>query len=989
MMCKFTEQIILALLLVQFLISISAQHISEGNLEASVVGGSVISTENANTFVKRTSEQPFTDRHFERDSDFPALTFHDQAHSTERSESQSPSNNGDIVSEQNEGANENFNGEVNVSSAGEAQATEEHAPFKKSASLSKGDKRVRLVDITVLEGENNPKISQVEELVTDSNTEESSNLRQSDVIYVKPIEKETFISSKQRNRKGKSLTYEGDPGDAKSHPVISHQNIPEYNSEEKFSKKNQTADLSSINETSESKASNFHSKVIIDSINLLEDTARNKSVVELNIDIVKNSESLNNSNSSKSLQDGSDSKNSTSEVTWKLYQENLVLKALLHHIASKYNTTLSLNGFQKLNNSISTVNSNSTEVEIEVETPSENVNSSIKSHFEYNNQQESNLTIDGNRLVHVNASAVNEYIDDVNYNYYARDYEDYPVTLDKASTKREKSLNTAYYTEPQPIDSSADELLNYDFHPEFSSTVRKCCSPTQYFNVASQDCTDVETPVDMKNYLHDLILGNDSDTLLLKSGILVCPNPEESPSISRNISSYSHLLDQGFLYDVETQTHYSHDLYCLELIGDNSSASDLSVVYCPQYKNTPHLSKVRKCCPVDQYFDGVLSKCVPNFNNDSLIESLVQEFSRTFSNDTTIEIGTLSCQQGNLELADAGTAYFSHNDQLCVSPTDRCYPSSLHCIEYILPGGEYEFKPAAAYCPLDSFQKCCAAHEFMKEGVCTSTNELHSPYITQLMATLHFQVGAPQDNPEDCVQLLLDNEVRWWITNSGFLAINTESGFIETKKYCVEDWVEPNEQIVTGAYVCSKKLKESVALPITMFEEGTIGKCCPPGRHLSPSSLICVDGNSGQDLREDKMILDNNVTKIGYTGLPICDGYISYSFVPGDAADDFAQFDSNLVLNAVSLDGKCIERMTPLLNENFCIDYGWDANDPEILTALVCAPQWAGENLHTEKYNLVAALLGVSCISLLIALFTLATMRVRRGLVSTRKVSNV
>ena len=81
----------------------------------------------------------------------------------------------------------------------------------------------------------------------------------------------------------------------------------------------------------------------------------------------------------------------------------------------------------------------------------------------------------------------------------------------------------------------------------------------------------------------------------------------------------------------------------------------------------------------------------------------------------------------------------------------------------------------------------------------------------------------------------------------------------------------------------------------------------------------------------------------------VMDIYISYSFKPGNAADTFVQFDSNSVLHAVSLDGKCIERMTPLRNEDFCIDYSWNANDPEVLTAIVCAPEWNGETLHTKK----------------------------------------
>ena len=150
--------------------------------------------------------------------------------------------------------------------------------------------------------------------------------------------------------------------------------------------------------------------------------------------------------------------------------------------------------------------------------------------------------------------------------------------------------------------------------------------------------------------------------------------------------------------------------------------------------------------------------CVPSFHNESLIEDLVHEFGKTVSEDTLVETGILSCQEGIPELADAGTAYFSPSDQLCIFPSEQCYPKSLHCIEYVLVE-KHEIQPKAAYCPFNTFQKWCAADEFMNEGVCTLTDELHSPYLTQLIETMHFRT--PLNDPSDCVQLLLDNEVRW------------------------------------------------------------------------------------------------------------------------------------------------------------------------------------------------------------------------------------
>ncbi|KAF2367856.1 GPCR family 2 secretin-like [Trinorchestia longiramus] len=581
------------------------------------------------------------------------------------------------------------------------------------------------------------------------------------------------------------------------------------------------------------------------------------------------------------------------------------------------------------------------------------------------------------------------------------DYDDYldmpgDFLADTDSTDLAYAINSTkvtptkvVYSDPQPLPSDGHDELVFD--ETMVPSVRKCCAPNQFFSLEAQSCHDSQGPTYFDFYVRELILGNKSLALEFEYGRLsACPSTGEPPSIQVGISNYTHLLDLGYLYDIEMAAHFDHESYCLEMVGYDPETAELTAAFCVTTK-APQTgtSSIRKCCPLHNFFDASQGVCMPQGQGVGEIDELVREFSGTYTDSTSIETGILTCKSGISNPLDISKAYLNDGDQLCIADSGHCYPSSLYCIEYVMEEKTFHAQPMAVYCPLSSFKKCCPTHQILNNNICSDSEEPLSPYLTQLMATLYTKVGYPMHTDQVCVHLLLNShDVRWWVTNSGYLSIDSGQNHIQTKNYCIDDSFENNE-FVTIAHVCTDELKQSVGLPLSVFDKGTVGKCCPPNFHLSPELRDCSHGKSFHILDEDSLLMDANITKIGYTSFPHCESGKYHLYTFDESTGDHVVFGADSRLYVVSMDGKCIEMETPLDNAEFCLDYGWDAEEPERASAIVCAPPDYVTKYHSEKFNLISALLGVSCCSLIIALVSLISMRVRRGLVTVRKMNTL
>ncbi|XP_018009694.1 uncharacterized protein LOC108667210 [Hyalella azteca] len=545
------------------------------------------------------------------------------------------------------------------------------------------------------------------------------------------------------------------------------------------------------------------------------------------------------------------------------------------------------------------------------------------------------------------------------------------------------------YSDPEPLPYDGDEI-SFQLNENHVPAIRKCCSATQFFSLESQSCLDTSEETQFEYYTRELMLGNQSVSIELIYGRQsACPLTGKPPKIQVGISNYTHLLDMGSLYDVSLATHFDEESYCLEMVGQDVPTAVLTAAFCIEEEHDTPTSMVRKCCPLDHYFDASQRVCIPNEENMPGVQDLVREFSGSFTDSTSVVTAILTCKSGISDLLSSSEAYLNSVDQLCIKSSGPCYPSSLYCIEYVQEQDGFHTQPMAAYCPLSSFKKCCPPHQILENNMCKDSDDPLSPYLTQLMATLHTQTGFPFDTSDVCVHLLLNSlNVRWWVTNSGYLSIDSGRNQMLTRNYCIDDSVE-NEQVITIAHVCTEELKQSVSLPLSVFDRGTVGKCCPFESHLSPIERDCSPGKSVHILDEDPLLAVVNITKLGYTGFPHCESgqYHLYNFDPNSG--DHVVFKSDSQLYVVSMDGRCVEKETALDNVEFCLDYGWDAEEPELASAVVCAPPETSNKYHSEKYNLTSALLAVSCCSLLIALVSLVCMRVRRGLVTVKKMNTL
>ena len=574
--------------------------------------------------------------------------------------------------------------------------------------------------------------------------------------------------------------------------------------------------------------------------------------------------------------------------------------------------------------------------------------------------------------------------------------------LNDSNTKIPDGMNDDYYYDyPEAHSqnfvnhSDIHSYDSYDYDYVSPYAVRKCCGLLEFFSIEYQGCVSLVNASNFRYSLEEMMSPDVDEHYEIRTGTIQnCPGKTTPPQIFTGVTSQTHELHQGFLHNVNDGTSLNQDHYCLELVGYEEKALELTAAMCFddllgfEDENKNAVSVIRKCCPLNHYYDGIMLDCFPNVPKIREIDSLMKEFSRNDSENVHLEIGILHCRGKPPMLVNNLKAYISEKDQLCVTQTGRCYPISMYCIEYVWSADDHEAEATAVYCPLDTFYKCCPSGSLVSDDTCVEKEEILSSYMAQIKATMDYEIGFPvQEEGAICVHLEVDeyDGVRWWIQNSGHLAIDFGETNFETMNYCVDDFQQPSGDITAKVHICSDKLKDSLALPITAFDVDALGKCCPHGHHLSPTNLDCVPGNKNRSMENDPIMRSAGYTKLGYTDIPQCSHHHLYTF--SLVNEDHVEFDSESKLHVVSVDGKCIERKAPLSREQFCIDYGYDENDPELASAIICAPEWDRIiNAHPERFPMIGVFLIISSIFLLITLIDMLTLKVQQGFMTVNKV---
>ncbi|XP_050696030.1 probable G-protein coupled receptor Mth-like 1 isoform X2 [Eriocheir sinensis] len=599
-----------------------------------------------------------------------------------------------------------------------------------------------------------------------------------------------------------------------------------------------------------------------------------------------------------------------------------------------------------------------------------------------------------------------------------------PAAHDDAATVKEAAEETATETSVAgrslaagarvpalPLDADSAQQYNYVLEGAAAGPggdaagVRKCCEPGFFFSTQSQQCEAAggeDTGFEVAaRHLRQVDAGGQGALRVVPGKLSPCPGTGGPPVISE-VSLDSHLLlEGGHLRSDVTGYDHDHDHYCLEMAAPDADLllGGGGVLVAAQCVPWPQKVLARKCCPLDHYYDHALGHCRPSLANMSDAVTLVREFIHLDDGggaDVRVTTGKLLCNRGTPRLVVADQAFLDASSNLCERLSDKCHDTASYCVEYMWAAGDTTMTAVASVCPVEAFHKCCPGGHVLTDEGCAPGDV--SARMRQLLEVLDPHYGFPTENGgELCVQELItpdDDDVQWWISKSGYLSVDTRGDSHDTMRYCVDDYLGPANRSQTVAVLCHAELEELVHVHLSLHpsQAGSVGKCCPHGHYFSAASGSCRPDELGLELLQHPQVIAANVTKLTFTSFPECQaagGYHHYYVGRGALDDDHALLTPDHLLEVVALESGCEFTRHAFPRHAYCLEYTVDGGGVRRPGVLVCPGAWRGYNLHTEKFGLTGILLGVSCAALFATAASLISTRVRRGLVTVKKVNTL
>ncbi|XP_068243193.1 uncharacterized protein [Palaemon carinicauda] len=544
-----------------------------------------------------------------------------------------------------------------------------------------------------------------------------------------------------------------------------------------------------------------------------------------------------------------------------------------------------------------------------------------------------------------------------------------------------------------------EEKENYKIPPS-EIIVRKCCADDEYFSTRSQKCELSETNTGFEDSVRTILTSNFTNDLSYLNGMIHwCPSSRDLPDVTKVLPQTHTVSAFGHLKELRSGVRYDHENYCLELAADSPNElynAEFVASYCPIFN--AHIL-IRKCCNLNQYIDSDSLECLDRLGNMSNYNYLMKEFHHSDPVSTTITVGKLKCKNGVMNRIDADSTYLDEAGQLCEHSNGICHPSSAYCIEHFGKSTDTVLESGAFVCPTNVFNKCCPLDEELSDNGCIKHDSEHiaSSYMNQLMEILLPQVGLPTIGEKICDSVLIrssERDIRWWVSKAGYLSLRSNYGKTTTKHYCVDDYKTSENRKETKAVTCINEV-DHVLTTEFLSRQGKandIGKCCPPGQYMS-EDYTCITNTLGIDLLEEQEFVAANVTKLKFRSFPVCQsdteqqGLHLYPF--GQRSDDdYAILQEDQTMTIVSLENGCYLNKQTVRNTAYCIDHVVTKGNKEAMI-LVCPDMWQEFSTYQEKYSLTAVLLGISCTALTATAFSLISMRVRRGLVTVKKVNTL
>ncbi|XP_047490608.1 uncharacterized protein LOC125040138 isoform X2 [Penaeus chinensis] len=559
----------------------------------------------------------------------------------------------------------------------------------------------------------------------------------------------------------------------------------------------------------------------------------------------------------------------------------------------------------------------------------------------------------------------------------------------------------------------------YDYDLSNPTPVRKCCGADEFFSLQLQRCEDVGGDHTFLEAAGRLLLGEGGGGALsyITGRIPVCPGTGKPPTIAQSSEFVHQLLPHGHLRELDLGLTHDVDHYCLEMAAvtkEEVANAALVLASCPRGV----FRHVRKCCALHQYLDRSSMECMDRPANSSSHETLVREFLHPNADTSHFHFRTerFQCPKGFPKIMHAQELYLDDREQLCERDSGVCYQTSLFCLDHLTAEDEdpASMEAVAAVCLHNFFSKCCPPGHTYSEDGCVATHAPPSSKMMQLSELMESDHGFPLNN-DTCPHEVIwphNRDIRWWINWSGELNVDSHDSTFITEHYCVDDFLDKNNETVTVAVLCRTELENIIPVHLSsqasssdaissLLPPGTVGKCCKHGHNVlkvdGVQNVSCAGDDHSHQLLNESEVRSAGISRLVYSGFPVCrgGGGLHVFYLPPVVDDDYARFSQGgQTADVVSMEGSCVLSTNSFRKEEYCLDYIVKANakgqgrTPRAMV-VVCPEAWKSVNVHQEKYSITSVLLGISCSALIATVISLLSSRVRRGLVTVKKVNTL
>ncbi|KAB7496547.1 hypothetical protein Anas_13390 [Armadillidium nasatum] len=411
------------------------------------------------------------------------------------------------------------------------------------------------------------------------------------------------------------------------------------------------------------------------------------------------------------------------------------------------------------------------------------------------------------------------------------------------------------------------------------------------------------------------------------------------------------ILFNGSVYDYTSELLFDRSYYCLEMVGPTVESSALVLAYClgPQ-----------------KFFD----------------DGSQLSYKELSCNETFVKIGI-------------NEAYFNE-DHLCISKSHLCYNSNEFCVDNMLKEGENELVTAAFICPYNFINKCCPDGQSLYEHGCMETHN-NSLSLIHILKTSRYKIKSISSLGTHCTPVTLEDntksDIKWIIDIKGFVIVKTPNQTITTRNFCIDDFTSEHE-VFPVIKVCSEEVKVYHEVSsIKDYPDNVLGKCCPRNMYYNSNiktgkNAQCLERSDDRlNYMEDELLKDFNISSLVFLNFPDCsvkEYYHKYDLF--SSYYDYGKITKNRNLEIISKDNNCIRKITEVDRSKFCVDFVPYDERYYKPVAIVCV---ASRTFHSERNAIVVSLVGISCAALISAFFSIIFMRVRRGMVTVKKINTL